>query len=112
MYTMLPVPGRTEPTFRLPRQTTPSRSFDRVVDDLRTELDGRLVRPGDPDWDQARAAWNLAVDQHPGRRRARRDGPRRRHGRRRGPRRSACGSHRSPPGTTPPPSATSPAPSC
>jgi FAD/FMN-containing dehydrogenase len=24
-----------------------------------------LVRPGDPDWDTARAAWNLAVDQRP-----------------------------------------------
>jgi hypothetical protein len=26
---------------------------------------GRIATPGDSDWDQARAAWNLAVDQHP-----------------------------------------------
>jgi hypothetical protein len=26
---------------------------------------GRLATPSDPDWDQARAAWNLAADQHP-----------------------------------------------
>jgi len=28
-------------------------------------LAGRLVRPGDQDYDQARTAWNLAVDQRP-----------------------------------------------
>jgi len=26
---------------------------------------GRIATPSDADWDQARAAWNLAVDQHP-----------------------------------------------
>jgi hypothetical protein len=26
---------------------------------------GRIATPGDPDWDQARAAWNLAADQRP-----------------------------------------------
>ena len=26
---------------------------------------GRLATPDDSDWDQARAAWNLAADQHP-----------------------------------------------
>ena len=29
------------------------------------EISGRVARPGDPDWDQARAAWNLAADQNP-----------------------------------------------
>jgi FAD binding domain len=28
-------------------------------------LAGRLATPSDPDWDEARAAWNLAADQHP-----------------------------------------------
>jgi hypothetical protein len=28
-------------------------------------LTGRVATPADPDWDQARQAWNLAVDQHP-----------------------------------------------
>jgi hypothetical protein len=32
---------------------------------LATDLDGRLSRPGDPDWDVARAAWHLEVDQRP-----------------------------------------------
>jgi hypothetical protein len=29
------------------------------------ELSGRIVMPDDPDFDSARQAWNLAVDQHP-----------------------------------------------
>jgi len=28
-------------------------------------IGGRLATPDDPDWDEARAAWNLAADQHP-----------------------------------------------
>ena len=38
---------------------------------------GRVATPNDPDWDQARMAWNLAADQRPSRRRLRRE--RRRH---------------------------------
>lgn len=32
---------------------------------LRAELRGDLLLPGDPGWDDARAAWQLLVDQHP-----------------------------------------------
>lgn len=32
---------------------------------LRSQLSGDLVLPGDADWDDARRAWNLAVDQRP-----------------------------------------------
>jgi FAD/FMN-containing dehydrogenase len=32
---------------------------------LRAVLDGEVVGPGDADWDEARLAWNLAVDQRP-----------------------------------------------
>ncbi|MFI8526031.1 FAD-binding oxidoreductase [Promicromonospora sukumoe] len=32
---------------------------------LRARLDGSLVLPGDPSWDDARQAWQLTVDQHP-----------------------------------------------
>jgi hypothetical protein len=32
---------------------------------LRDLLDGEVVTPGDPDWDAARGAWNLAADQRP-----------------------------------------------
>jgi hypothetical protein len=28
-------------------------------------IDGRVAMPGDPDWNQARLAWNLAADQNP-----------------------------------------------
>jgi FAD binding domain/Berberine and berberine like len=35
--------------------------FDRLA----VVLDGSLTRPGDPDWDAARQAWQLAVDQRP-----------------------------------------------
>src|ERR671934_28922 len=32
---------------------------------LRARLTGSFVLPSDPDWDHARQAWNLAVDQRP-----------------------------------------------
>jgi hypothetical protein len=32
---------------------------------LRSRVEGRLVLPDDADWDDARRAWNLAVDQRP-----------------------------------------------
>jgi hypothetical protein len=32
---------------------------------LRARVTGEIVLPGDPGWDSARQAWNLAVDQHP-----------------------------------------------
>lgn len=35
------------------------------LDALRGRLTGSLVLPGDPEWDDARRAWNLAVDQRP-----------------------------------------------
>ena len=36
-----------------------------VLDDLAVDMDGTLLRPGEPGWDQARQAWHLDVDQHP-----------------------------------------------
>src|SRR5690349_13140354 len=36
-----------------------------TFEQLALDLDGRLVRPGDADWDMARQAWNLAIDQRP-----------------------------------------------
>jgi len=35
------------------------------IEGLRGRLAGEIVVPGDGDWDAARQAWNLAVDQHP-----------------------------------------------
>src|SRR6476619_4469358 len=35
------------------------------VRDVRANLAGELVVPGDPSWDEARLAWHLAVDQRP-----------------------------------------------
>ena len=35
------------------------------VDALRERLTGDFVTPDDPQWDEARLAWNLAVDQRP-----------------------------------------------
>ncbi|WP_232331328.1 FAD-binding oxidoreductase [Agromyces laixinhei] len=32
---------------------------------LDDRITGRVLIPGDPGWDDARSAWNLAVDQHP-----------------------------------------------
>ena len=36
-----------------------------VLDALQSRLSGRMAVPADPGWDDARAAWNLAADQHP-----------------------------------------------
>ena len=33
---------------------------------LRDLLDGEVVTPADPEWNEARRAWNLAADQRPG----------------------------------------------
>ena len=41
----------------------PTETFD--LTPLRDALAGAAFGPGDPDWDVARGAWNLAVDQHP-----------------------------------------------
>ena len=35
------------------------------IERLRGRIAGDFVVPGDPDWDEARQAWNLAVDQRP-----------------------------------------------
>src|SRR4051812_2301469 len=35
------------------------------VQGLRSRLAGTVAAPGDPSWDEARQAWNLAVDQQP-----------------------------------------------
>src|SRR5439155_6666242 len=35
------------------------------VRDVRANLDGELLLPGDWNWDEARLAWHLAVDQRP-----------------------------------------------
>jgi FAD/FMN-containing dehydrogenase len=44
---------------------TASTIPDDALARLATDLDGTLVRPGDAGWDDARAAWQLAVDQQP-----------------------------------------------
>src|SRR5262249_31317403 len=38
---------------------------ERDIDALRARVEGQIVLPGDLDWDDARRAWNLAVDQRP-----------------------------------------------
>jgi FAD/FMN-containing dehydrogenase len=51
------IPHRTPREWRATNVTT--------INDLRQRLPQQLVLPDDPDWDAARAAWNLAVDQQP-----------------------------------------------
>ncbi|MFF4624596.1 FAD-binding oxidoreductase [Nonomuraea jabiensis] len=36
-----------------------------VLGSLDAAIDGRVIRPGDTGWHDARRAWNLAIDQHP-----------------------------------------------
>ncbi|WP_062293629.1 FAD-binding oxidoreductase [Demequina phytophila] len=47
------------------RTTLSGVTLDAAVDDLAALLDGAVIRPADPDWDAARAAWQLGVDQRP-----------------------------------------------
>src|SRR3954469_16569113 len=42
-----------------------STSTPTSVDTLREQLTGEIVTPSDSHWDDARRAWNLAVDQRP-----------------------------------------------
>jgi FAD/FMN-containing dehydrogenase len=43
----------------------PNVSGATSLEELEFDLTGTLVRPGEADWDTARAAWNLAADQRP-----------------------------------------------
>ena len=61
----LPLPARVAATTGYPASSSPANAFDGLAIDLETGLDGRLVLPADPGWDEARPAWNLAVDQRP-----------------------------------------------
>src|SRR3954465_9793900 len=36
-----------------------------ALEALKSHLNGRLIDPDDPQWDEARLAWNLSVDQRP-----------------------------------------------
>ena len=36
-----------------------------ALEALKSQLNGRLIDPDDPQWDEARLAWNLSVDQRP-----------------------------------------------
>lgn len=55
----------TESTAPTTESTAPTTDPADALARLAAELDGRLVTPADPDWDRARSAWNLAVDQRP-----------------------------------------------
>ena len=50
-----------------PSATAPTTSGDHadVLRDLQDLLPGRVLVPGDPDWDRARLGWALGVDQRP-----------------------------------------------
>jgi hypothetical protein len=45
--------------------TTDTSTGQMPLVELITDLDGELTLPGAPDWDRARAAWHLDVDQQP-----------------------------------------------
>ena len=46
-------------------QKLAGRTFAEAAEALKQELDGDFVVPGENEWDEARQAWNLAVDQQP-----------------------------------------------
>jgi len=54
----------TPPPLQPPEQPSAPGAHPALVA-LSAVLEGALVLPGDPGWDDARAPWNLAVDQQP-----------------------------------------------
>ncbi len=46
-------------------QLIAARSFADAAEELKARLDGDFVVPGEAQWDEARQAWNLAVNQEP-----------------------------------------------
>jgi FAD/FMN-containing dehydrogenase len=46
------------------RSAVPGTVVD-MIEELRESLAGRVVGPGDPDWESVRTAWNLSIDQLP-----------------------------------------------
>jgi FAD/FMN-containing dehydrogenase len=53
-----PARGRTRKEAQLP-------STDQIATDLRGRIDGAVLKSGDTDWDVARRAFNLVIDQRP-----------------------------------------------
>jgi FAD/FMN-containing dehydrogenase len=39
---------------------------DAIIEQFQTRFHGEVIRPGDPDYDQARRIWNASVDRRPG----------------------------------------------
>jgi FAD/FMN-containing dehydrogenase len=63
---MMPSPEfATAPDTAESARTTAADGYLGDIQTLRDRFAGRIVLPGDEDWDTARQAWNLAVDQQP-----------------------------------------------
>jgi hypothetical protein len=45
--------------------STPQQSHNTTVDELRAELGGELIAPGDPGYDEARHVWFRGIDRRP-----------------------------------------------
>src|SRR4051812_15558819 len=58
-----PSPSDPPPHKDAPHMLTTAPVYDPAP--LRDALTGQVVAPGDPNWDEARQAWNLAADQRP-----------------------------------------------
>src|SRR5262249_35956875 len=55
----------TMDTLRFTKTPIDTRAVPVSLGDLAASIRGRIVTPADSEWDAARQAWNLAVDQHP-----------------------------------------------
>ena len=55
----------TRGDFEMTEQLRETRAAGLDLRPLRENLDGDAIGPDDPSWDEARRAWNLAVDQRP-----------------------------------------------
>ena len=42
-----------------------THTASRGIEELREAMDGPVIAPGDPDFDDGRRVWNAGIDRHP-----------------------------------------------